>query len=256
MCIRDRFLAGSDNPMYGALGGVILLITWMYYTNILLLLGAEVAGLYRRVRVGAMAPTALEAHRRELEAVHAGHAMPLSSAPSVDSLPDAKKHARATMESIKGNVQAVGQTLKSTAHDVRVTPARNNAERAFETEPDASDRREMEVASTARERRPPTSAPHASQRTFAGALGGETPDPESSLQDQVDRMEESREQMRRDQERRAIEERAEREMEADDYPPVTESKRNAKETVEEIKANVQTISRTVKQARGQAADGS
>ncbi|HEY3414966.1 MAG TPA: YihY/virulence factor BrkB family protein [Armatimonadota bacterium] len=38
------FLA-TPNRMFGALGGTVLIITWMYYSNMLLLLGAEVAAL-------------------------------------------------------------------------------------------------------------------------------------------------------------------------------------------------------------------
>lgn len=35
----------APNKMYGALSGVVLLITWCYYTNMLLLVGAEVAAI-------------------------------------------------------------------------------------------------------------------------------------------------------------------------------------------------------------------
>jgi membrane protein len=41
--------AGSRNAMFGYLGGVMILITWIYYTSMLLLLGAEVSKLYKDV---------------------------------------------------------------------------------------------------------------------------------------------------------------------------------------------------------------
>jgi len=40
---------GSRNAMYGALGGLMILVTWIYYTSMLLLLGAEVAKLHKDV---------------------------------------------------------------------------------------------------------------------------------------------------------------------------------------------------------------
>lgn len=42
------------NKMYGSLGGLIILILWIYYTSMLLLLGAEVAKLYKDVREGKL----------------------------------------------------------------------------------------------------------------------------------------------------------------------------------------------------------
>lgn len=45
--------AGSHNAMYGALGGVMILITWIYYTSMLILLGAELAKLHRDVQDAA-----------------------------------------------------------------------------------------------------------------------------------------------------------------------------------------------------------
>jgi membrane protein len=41
--------AGRHNAMYGALGGVMILVTWIYYSSMLLLLGAEVSKLYKDV---------------------------------------------------------------------------------------------------------------------------------------------------------------------------------------------------------------
>jgi len=41
--------AGAQNVMYGALGGVMLLVTWIYYTSMLLLLGTEVSKLYKDI---------------------------------------------------------------------------------------------------------------------------------------------------------------------------------------------------------------
>lgn len=112
------FLAGSSNPMYGAMGGVILLITWMYYTNILLLLGAEVSGLYRRVRAGSLAPSLAEAHRMELQAVHAGMALPLTAGgPGADTGPPAKERARETVEEIRENVRSMGRSVKAARED-------------------------------------------------------------------------------------------------------------------------------------------
>lgn len=229
------FLAGSDNPMYGALGGVILLITWMYYTNILLLLGAEVSGLYRRVRVGSLMPSTVEAHRRELEAVHTGSAVPLAASPvpAEGSLPESKERMRKAMERIKGDVRDMGETVREAAHNVKSTPARHSASRAFETEPFPEERRGIHIAPTPEERRPPRKAP----RQVAGALGGETLDSEAE---------------ERDRERRAIEERAAREMRDGDYPPAETSKVRAKETVDEIRAHVQSIGRSVKHAREDA----
>ena len=44
---------GNYNKVYGALGGTIVLLIWMYYTSMIMLLGAEVTSLYRDLRVGA-----------------------------------------------------------------------------------------------------------------------------------------------------------------------------------------------------------
>lgn len=38
---------GNYNKLYGSLGGLVGLIFWIYYTSMILLLGAEIASLYR-----------------------------------------------------------------------------------------------------------------------------------------------------------------------------------------------------------------
>ena len=50
---------GHYDKLYGTLGGLIILILWIYYTSMILLLGAEVASLYGDIR------EALPAHERE-----------------------------------------------------------------------------------------------------------------------------------------------------------------------------------------------
>jgi membrane protein len=44
---------GNYNKVYGVLGGTIVLLLWMYYTSMIMLLGAEVTSLYRDLREGA-----------------------------------------------------------------------------------------------------------------------------------------------------------------------------------------------------------
>lgn len=229
------FLAGSTNPMYGALGGVILLITWMYYTNILLLLGAEVAGLYRRVRAGSVIPNVQEAHLRELRAVHAGAAVPVAAAPGMPSvsLDETKEQIHATVQRIAGAAQEIGDTLRHTAHEVKTTPTRHRADREFDhAEPTAADRRNADVAPTAEERRPPHKAPIVPDR--------ERLDPEAEA---------------RDRERQASEARAIRELKEGDFPPVEASRQRARQAVEEIKDNIQSIAQSVKDAQTNAPTG-
>jgi membrane protein len=45
---------GSYDKMYGSLGGVIILVIWVYYTSVVLLLGAEVAKLYSDAKEGRL----------------------------------------------------------------------------------------------------------------------------------------------------------------------------------------------------------
>jgi membrane protein len=45
---------GNYNKMYGSLGGLMILILWIYYTSMLLLLGAELTKLYKDIREGRL----------------------------------------------------------------------------------------------------------------------------------------------------------------------------------------------------------
>jgi membrane protein len=45
---------GNYDKMYGSLGGIVILIVWIYYTSLVLLLGAEVAKLYKDVKEGRL----------------------------------------------------------------------------------------------------------------------------------------------------------------------------------------------------------
>jgi membrane protein len=55
---------GNYNKVYGVLGGTIVLVLWMYYTSMVMLLGAEVTSLYRDLRVGAAPAEQPETARR------------------------------------------------------------------------------------------------------------------------------------------------------------------------------------------------
>lgn len=44
----------SNNKIYGALGGVVLLLTWMYYSCIVLLSGAEIGRMYHEYSEGGI----------------------------------------------------------------------------------------------------------------------------------------------------------------------------------------------------------
>lgn len=55
---------GNYNQVYGVLGGTIVLVLWMYYTSMIMLLGAEVTSLYRDLRVGAAEAEQPEPARR------------------------------------------------------------------------------------------------------------------------------------------------------------------------------------------------
>jgi membrane protein len=48
---------GNYNKMYGSLGGLMILILWIFYTSMLLLLGAEVAKLYKDIKEGRLRRT-------------------------------------------------------------------------------------------------------------------------------------------------------------------------------------------------------
>jgi membrane protein len=239
------FLANSNNPMYGALGGVILLVTWMYYTNVLLLLGAEVSGLYRKVRVGAEEPDLAQQRFDELHAVHQGTAVPLPAGAMAASqeppLAESRKRMRDTMDRIRDDVHGMRESVRSAAHAVKTTPARHSAARAFDETPSAEDRQDMDVASTAEERRPPEKMP---RREIFGALGGATPAAKAT----------NPETQSRRQEDRAIEERAACAMREGDYPPAKVSKERAKETVNEIRSHVLAMGESVRRAREQVAE--
>jgi len=44
----------SNNKIYGALGGIVLLLTWMYYSCIVLLTGAEIGEMYHEHKEGGV----------------------------------------------------------------------------------------------------------------------------------------------------------------------------------------------------------
>ena len=57
--LMSAFLS-APNKMYGALSGVVVLITWCYYTNMLLLAGAEVAAMSAQRRDNRVAGNAMD----------------------------------------------------------------------------------------------------------------------------------------------------------------------------------------------------
>jgi membrane protein len=126
------YLAHSKGygQLYGAMGGVILLITWLYYSNFILLLGAEIASVYKMARdgVGVTDPTA--AQRQEIAAVYEGRAVPLASGPA-DSAADgseepgeARKRAGEALEAIREDVRAAGEAVRRAAHEIHDGPDR------------------------------------------------------------------------------------------------------------------------------------
>jgi membrane protein len=46
----QRFGSAGYNKLYGSLGGLVALVFWIYYSSIILLLGAEIAKLYQEVQ--------------------------------------------------------------------------------------------------------------------------------------------------------------------------------------------------------------
>ncbi len=50
--------AQGYGKVYGSLGGLVLLVLWIYYTSMILLLGAEIAKLYSDAQVGGAVPSA------------------------------------------------------------------------------------------------------------------------------------------------------------------------------------------------------
>jgi membrane protein len=51
----------DSESVYGAIGGVIVLLTWCYFASMILLLGAELSSEYAKLRRAAMAPKAAAA---------------------------------------------------------------------------------------------------------------------------------------------------------------------------------------------------
>ncbi|HEY3265290.1 MAG TPA: YihY/virulence factor BrkB family protein [Armatimonadota bacterium] len=114
----------NENKMYGALGGIILLITWIYYTNMLVLLGAEVTALAGKIRRGVAAPDEATLRRNELDAVFHGRAEPLRQ-----PAPDPRERAREDVAAIREHARAAAAAVRSAAHGVRTAPERNRAGR-------------------------------------------------------------------------------------------------------------------------------
>lgn len=224
------FLARSTNPLYGALGGVILLITWMYYTNILLLLGAEVSGLYRSVRVGAALPAEQDRHARALQAVREGRVEPLPLAGD-EPQEDARSRSRRTMSRIRANVREARASMAHAAHNVATTRERHNAGRALEVGSAAADRREVAARPAQAERRLPLKAPEHQ----------EVPQGDVALTP-----EEARRRARRISQQRI----ASSELRAGQYPPVERSKERASRAVGDIRRHLRSVGEAMERLKG------
>jgi membrane protein len=69
MYLRSYGGSSAYDKLYGSLGGIIILILWVYYSSMILLLGAEIAELYSDVRAVKQAEEAKrqEAKRKRME---------------------------------------------------------------------------------------------------------------------------------------------------------------------------------------------
>jgi membrane protein len=120
------YLAHSKGygQLYGAMGGVILLITWLYYSNFIMLLGAEIASVYRMVRDGAAVSDPMEAQREEVSAVYEGRAVPLASGPHGDADDgsaepgEPRKRAGEALGAIREDVRAAGEAVRRAAREI------------------------------------------------------------------------------------------------------------------------------------------
>lgn len=104
--------------LYGPMGGVILLITWLYYSNFLLLLGAEIAGVCQASLQGATAGTKEDMEREALAAVYDQRAVPLSMRPAAAHR-DARALAARSIADIRDDLRFAGATLHRVARHIR-----------------------------------------------------------------------------------------------------------------------------------------
>lgn len=120
------YLAHSSGygQLYGPLGGVILLITWMYYSNFILLLGAEVASVYQMSRHGVTSTSAAAVEREELHAVYEGRAVPLTKGPRGEregterTGEEARERARERIEEIRDDIRHAGDAVRKAAGEI------------------------------------------------------------------------------------------------------------------------------------------
>jgi membrane protein len=117
--------SGGYGAMYGTMGGVILLITWMYYTNFILLMGAEIGSVYRDNRRNVAVPTPEDLQREMLQAVYEGRAVPLTSGPrgeyeGTEPTPEeAKARAAETVRAMRADVQSAGNAVRHATREIR-----------------------------------------------------------------------------------------------------------------------------------------
>lgn len=121
------YLAHSSGygQLYGPLGGVILLITWMYYSNFILLLGAEIASVYQMSRHGVPATSAADLERQELRAVYEQRAVPLAMGPRGDhegterTGQEATQRAQESIADIRDDIRSAGDAVRKAAEQMR-----------------------------------------------------------------------------------------------------------------------------------------